>query len=168
MISFITFSALTIAQAVSTAPLGTPPENLVELRLDALKPVVRKSEPILVRVSALNHSSEVIGVIQYVPWEVVDIHVLSDGHAIIPSRIGSGIRNRGAITAMLRPGQSWIFEAYSDPGSYYPLSSWGYWEVPPGRYTIFATPHFGIHIRSSRRWGPVKSWSNGVIVTVEP
>ncbi len=170
------FSSLLVPNAVRAGSTPAPvtanalsaPENLVELRLDALKHVVRKGERILVRVTALNRSSEIIGVMQLVPWEVVDLHVLSDGHAIIPSRIGSGIRNRGAISAVLRPGQSWIFQTYVDPGSYYPIEAWGYWQVPPGRYTIFATPHFGITIRSARRSAQIKSWSNGVIVTVEP
>ncbi len=170
----VDFAAVYIA--INPSPSESPmsdaraaPENLVELRLDASKPVVREGQGIQVRVIAVNHSSETIGVAQITPWEAVRLHVLSNGREIIPSRIGSGIRNRGGnlVPGVMNPGQTWVFRTFVDPSPYYPISAWGFWQVPPGRHTIFATPA-AAPMRVNKRWTGLKTWSNGIMVTVEP
>jgi hypothetical protein len=138
------------------------------LRLEALKPVFKGGEPVLIKISALNRSSGVIDAAPVTPWEATYLVLIRNGHTLLTSGSPSGIRNRGIGSETLRPGESWIYQAWADQQPYTSVTNWGYWKVPPGNYIIVAVPEeTPIMVRGDKHWTSIHDPSDAVEFTVE-
>lgn len=162
-------------QAAPTPPLrpqgDNPPHDLVSLRLNASKHVYANGEPVLIQVSVINRSAQTVRVAKVTPWEAATLVVVREGQPVAPSGTGSGVRNRTPVNADLLPGQSWIYVAYPEAEPYNAISNWGYWKLPTGHYTIFATPALApVKTTSSKHWtlASRQSRSNAIDIDIAP
>ena len=174
VVALVAWLSLIGGRVAASAPVDSrglaASQDPVVLGLDVSKHVFYEGEPILIRITAVNRSSQAVAVLQNSPWEAAILVITEGGRTVIPSNGASGVRNRNPIFAPLQPGQNWIYQSYSDPQHYYALSNWGYNQLPPGHYTIVASPEItSVHVRSGR-WTPIhkQNRSNTVEIEIRP
>jgi hypothetical protein len=154
-IAFALVFGLTQPSAANNNAAGRP----IALHLTASQSTYSEGQPILLKVEAVNESPDVVAVRQVAPWHAVTLTVMRDGAPIKPTGNVAPLDWRFGANAMLKPGQSYVYRWRTDSPTHTPvyfnaLSYWGYPSLPPGHYTIVASPSIVSVFNHGRPVGP--------------
>jgi len=122
--------------------------GVLTIHLEPDRQIYQVSEPIRVRISIRNSTSEDYVIASLPPWALCDLTILNDkNEPLLNKGILFGYRMR--MAAIRYPAGSTQFVGFAYPRttsgllSYWaPISYWGYHLERPGTYTITAVPNF--------------------------
>jgi hypothetical protein len=149
IIGAIVYCALSfrISQTVDAAQNRLPP-GVLSIHLESNEPVYQVKEPVQVRISIHNNSSQDYAIAYLPPWALFSLTIVNEKNKPLQSggiKVGYSIR----MTAIRYPAGSTQFIGFGFPKTtpalvnyWVPVSYWGYDLGVPGTYTIIAVPKF--------------------------
>lgn len=147
-----TYASIAIPQELPTH------SGIFGIRLETSKKIYRVGEPVEVRISVHNETSDVYEADSVPPWGLCDLTILSSGGQALPAAdVSRAVRRSSIAIREYLPGSTHSigYDTPEAPGIFHDwadISHWGYDIKEPGEYTIAAIPE----VRGFARTGPNK------------